>query len=70
VGRSTDDQESPLIKQDTMDVDFNNMGSGGEFNYQIPPVNKNEYSNELGTFIQNRGFYNNDYSYQDNNLTM
>jgi hypothetical protein len=53
-----------------MDVDFNNMGSGGEFNYQIPPVNKNEYSNELGTFIQNRGFYNNDYSYQDNNLTM
>ena len=55
---------------DGMDTDFNNMGSGGEFSYQILPVNESEYSNELGTFVQNRGFDNNDYSYQDNNLNM
>ncbi len=44
------------------------MGSGGEFSY--PYVNQHELSHDLGTFIPNRGYYNNQYSYQDNNLTM
>jgi len=47
------------------------LGTGGDFSYQLPSVNMNERSHEnLGTYSQVKGFYQNEYSNPDNNLTM